>query len=108
MEVDFDSLQKKLKELAPQRKQRVYDWESVLEWIKGRDFVTQRAVEKQANTKYHGIAQQWLQRHTYLIVNVATREKAATEHPEGELVKVVQGKNCVYVHRENIQKLLGK
>lgn len=105
MEINFENLQQQVQKFGVQRAQRVYDWSKVEAYIREREFVTQREVQKQAGTKYPGIANQWLQRHTALIVNIATREKATTDHPEEFLVKVVQGRNCVYMHKDRFDKL---
>ncbi len=102
MSFDFDELLKAVEQKV-QRAQRTYDWKKVIEYIKGHKFVTQKEIARVAGVKHAQLAQQWLNRHTWMVVDLMTREKRVID-PEEFLVKIRQGRNVVYAHREHFEK----
>jgi len=100
MDFDFEELKREIAKV--QRKQRTYDWDKVVEYIRKHKFVTLREVALVAKCKYVQQAQQWLTRHTYMVVDMESRKKKII-HNDGIVVKIVYGRNVVYMHRDRLQ-----
>lgn len=100
MEFDFEELKEEI--MKVQRKQRTYDWDKVVEYIRKHKFVTLREVAMVAQCKYVQQAQQWLSRHTFMVVDMEGRKKRIV-NKDGILVKIVYGRNVVYMHKDRLQ-----
>jgi len=101
MEFNFEELEEELAKVR--RKQRTYDWDKVVEYIRKHKFVTQREVALVAQCKYPQQAQQWLNRHCYMVVDMESRKKHIV-NKDGIVVKVVYGRNVVYMHKDRLSQ----